>query len=109
MNQLNQIKERLNRKRESIDMTPINGTTLNEFKKDSHSLKKQELQLKLKRALAGEEPKPFTEAELNNYRIEIREGQKVGWYEGIDAEEDIKEAIKLRQEQIDYIRQLNGH
>ena len=109
MNQLDQIKERLNRKRESIDMTPINGTTLNEFKKDSQSLKKQELQLKLNRALAGEEPKPFTEAELNNYRIEIREGQKVGWYEGIDAEEDIKEAIKLRQEQIDYIRQLNGH
>ena len=49
MNQLDQIKERLKRRRESIDMTPINGTTLNEFKKDSHSLKKQELQFKLKR------------------------------------------------------------
>jgi DNA-dependent RNA polymerase auxiliary subunit epsilon len=104
---LAQIKERLSRKREPIsdESIPINGTNLKEFKKSPPI---DLVHLKLKRAAAGEEPEPFTEAEMNNYRTEIREGQKSGWYEGIDAEADIHQAVKLRQEQIDYIQKLNG-
>ena len=104
---LNNLKERLSRKRQSIsdESVPINGTNLKEFKKSPPI---DLVQLKLRRAAAGKEPEPFTETELNNYRTEIREGQKSGWYEGIDAEADIREAVKLRQEQIDLIQKLNG-
>ena len=104
---LNNLKERLSRKRQSIsdESVPINGTNLKEFKKSPPI---DLVKLKLQRAAAGKEPEPFTETELNNYRTEIREGQKSGWYEGIDAEADIREAVKLRQEQIDLIQKLNG-
>tara|TARA_R100001463_G_scaffold19776_1_gene48516 strand:+ start:1056 stop:1388 length:333 start_codon:yes stop_codon:yes gene_type:complete len=98
-NKLDQIKERLSRDREPM------SNDLNQFKKSPQI---DLVHLKLKRAAAGEEPEPFTEAEMSNYRTEIREGQKSGWYEGIDAEADIHQAVKLRQEQIDYIQKLNG-